>query len=1277
MFMHATNFNQNISGWDVSSVTDTRRMFNGAENFNQDISGWDVSSVTNMNRMFNVAKKFNQDIGGWDVSNVTDMAYMFSFGNSFNYDIGSWDTGSVTDMNSMFSWGTIFNHDISSWNTSLVTDMSNMFFSSHVFNQDISSWDTSSVKYMTGMFSSATLFDQNIGNWDISSVLDMSNMLRNSVMSVENYSNTLIGWNDNAGTPNNIILGADSLEYNSAGAVARNNLITVKGWTITGDSAAPCLTCFSYTMPTADYVETDSPFINNGSFTTLDKTTTIDGDDTIVTFDFVFNDDGTTNDGLMIYGKITNTRNMKINTFASVPMSRSGSVFRNYSGLFPTDPDDPTDPIDLPTLLPNSSLSYMFAYTTNFDQDISTWDVSTVTDMSYMFSGGWVAPVSGWQWIPVYPIFNKDINGWDVSSVTNMAYMFNYANKYNQDMNNWNVSSVINMSSMFGNASAFNGDISGWDVSSVTSMSNMFGSALVFNQDISAWDVSKVTNMGYMFSGTSVFNQDIGSWAVLNVKFMYGMFNRASVFNQDISSWDTSSVIYIDNMFSGASLFNQDIGSWDVSSVISMGSMFNNAKKFNQDIGDWDVSKVTNMNNMFRSATAFNQDIGDWNTKSLTSISFMFADAHSFNQNISTKISSDGTYVAWDVSKVVYMEYVFFVQSFESGLGNFNNGQTPSDGTVAGTNPLRWDTSSVTRMEFLFAKCRRFNQNISTEYIHLQNGDGSVVSDFLSFDTSNVINMRRTMSYCETFNNGELAGGITSPLKWNTSSVTNMYYMFGLYNFLVLSEPVYNQPMNTEVCNYIDEFGATHTYTAWDVSLVTDFSSMFQNCQKFNQNIGGWDVSSSTNMSRMFSGALVFNQDISDWDVSKVTNMNTIFVNATRFNQDISGWNTSNVLSASSAFLNAQSFDQNLGSWDMSKITSMNNMLNNTHLSVSNYSNTLIGWAAQAGINNNVTFGAAGLMYSPEGLVARNILVNSKNWIITDKGPSKCSACGNVGANKYAAPPILGCVFSVEDKVKYTQTENLMNCVWTINEPSNIKVTYYATEKDFDFINLWRPDELEDGELPPRANYVGPESNSGYFNGPDPANKTDRHLSGDIPVNTSITYYNIKKVQFIFNESNIATNAGLRFEVLPLSAPICFLGHTPIQTDQGIFPINQINPNYHTIDNKQIMHVTKTKTSDKQLVCFHKNSLGDNYPTRITTISRLHKIMYNGKMIEAHRFVDKFKNVVNVKYNDEYLYNILMKEHSVMNINNMICETLHPNNIVAKLYFSKKNKMMN
>lgn len=65
-------FNQDISSWDVSNVSNMTAMFNEASSFNKDISAWDVSNVIYMNNMFKGATSFNQDISGWDVSNVKE-----------------------------------------------------------------------------------------------------------------------------------------------------------------------------------------------------------------------------------------------------------------------------------------------------------------------------------------------------------------------------------------------------------------------------------------------------------------------------------------------------------------------------------------------------------------------------------------------------------------------------------------------------------------------------------------------------------------------------------------------------------------------------------------------------------------------------------------------------------------------------------------------------------------------------------------------------------------------------------------------------------------------------------------------------------------------------------------------------------------------------------------------------------------------------------------------------------------------------------------------------
>ena len=89
------------------------------------------------------------------------------------------------------------------------------------------------------------------------------------------------------------------------------------------------------------------------------------------------------------------------------------------------------------------------------------------------------------------------------------------------------------------------------------------------------------------------------------------------------------------------------------------------------------------------------------------------------------------------------------------------------------------------------------------------------------------------------------------------------------------------------------------------------------------------------------------------------------------------------------------------------------------------------------------------------------------------------------------------------------------------------------------------------------------------------------------------------------------------------------------------------------------------------LICIHKNALGDNCPNKKTLISGNHKVLYKGRMWKARKLLSNTKYVQQVKYNKEILYNVLLDTHEVMTVNNLICETLHPENIIAKLHTYK------
>ncbi|MBX2827382.1 MAG: BspA family leucine-rich repeat surface protein [Flavobacteriaceae bacterium] len=214
-------------------------------------------------------------------------------------------------------------------------------------------------------------------------------------------------------------------------------------------------------------------------------------------------------------------------------------------------------------------------------------------------------------------------------------------------------------------------------------------------------------------------------------------------------------------------------------------------------------------------------------------------------------------------------------------------------------------------------------------------------------DLSLVSNMNDMFRGCSVFN-----GAIGN---WNLNGVTNVSGMF-------LNATLFNQPLNN-----------------WDVSTVTNMRFLFSNTS-FNQNIDSWDVSNVINMGSLFEGNSNFNQDISSWNTGNVQFMGFMFKGASTFNQDISGWNTSSVTKMESTFENAIAFDYSLGDWNIGSVNNMVSMLGGSGLSVANYDATLQGWEAQTPVNN-ITLGAAGLVYCTSE-VARENLINNSGWTI-------------------------------------------------------------------------------------------------------------------------------------------------------------------------------------------------------------------------------------------------------------------------------------------------------
>jgi surface protein len=468
--------------------------------------------------------------------------------------------------------------------------------------------------------------------------------------------------------------------------------------------------------------------------------------------------------------------------------------------------------------------------------------------------------------------------------------------------------------SFFSGCTSFNEDLP-WTIS-ITGAASMFSGCLAFNGDISSWDMSGCTNFSSMFPLSS-FNQDL-PWDVGAGTIFYRMFNGLP-YTGNISTWNIG-----ENVTGTVSLFemfrqcpnacNVNIstdavnGYWDVSKVSTIQN-FNRFGAFSATMNNWNLSSCTNMNSAFPgngSASGWGSWTINSTPKSTGTNSSVVANAlvdstadfvtDGVSNNDTVKNITDGTFAT--VTAVTATQLTLSADIFPSPSGDsyrvytgIDMGAMFSSNTTMNEDIGGWNISLVGNLAGIFKNASSFNQNIDSWDV---TGDsfGSM------FDTASV------------FNCG-LGNGVSGSRMsgWNLTG------------------------------------------------FVGSLNACFRNCGAFNQNIGSWDVSGVTDMTSMFNTALRFNQDISGWNTGNVQGMSTMFNNAQDFDQPIGSWNVTSCSNFQSMF-RLNTIDQNLGGWTLTLASNMTSMAGG--LSTANKALTWIGWESNSpntGINFTGTFG--------------------------------------------------------------------------------------------------------------------------------------------------------------------------------------------------------------------------------------------------------------------------------------------------------------------------------
>ena len=195
---------------------------------------------------------------------------------------------------------------------------------------------------------------------------------------------------------------------------------------------------------------------------------------------------------------------------------------------------------------------------------------------------------------------------------------------------------------------------------------------------------------------------------------------------------------------------------------------------------------------------------------------------------------------------------------------------------------------------------------------------------------------------------------VTATDELNLGSTTSLFGAF--YDAAAFNANVTGWDVD-QVTDMTNAFKGTTAFTGtglstWNVSAVAQMDSMFE-ASGMNADITAWNTSGSEDMNRMFAGATNFNQAIGDWNTVGVEDMTGMFSGATAFNQSLSNWNTANVVGMAGMFEgSAIDATRNFADWNIANVTSFTNMFRNNpglamSASVGWYNGLLLGWAPQ------------------------------------------------------------------------------------------------------------------------------------------------------------------------------------------------------------------------------------------------------------------------------------------------------------------------------------------
>ncbi|MBE5812556.1 MAG: BspA family leucine-rich repeat surface protein [Clostridiales bacterium] len=879
-----------------------------------------------------------------------DSSYMFSYFEHIEEieGLSLLDTSNVKNMEGMFVADYILGSvDLSGFNTSNVTNMSSMFeYCRGLKNVNLSSFDVSKVEYMSYMFANCyELTSLDLSNFVTSNVLDTDSMfhycesletldLRNFNTSKVDGTNGYMTAMFNEASIYKLILGPNFIFKDI------HDLLPTTWYLENGTAVDP--TTHTRTGVTTYY---RYPMLKPGHEWWTDNFYIVE---TLAIQDAPYTGTSTASYNIDVDG----TGSIKLHFTDTA--HKNAIIAGNGSGKI--------------KLNPNSGAMLEGCTNLTTITGIEVFDTSEVTNMAGMFDG--------------LPMTSLDLSSFNTSNVTDMSYMFSmfaYGNLKSLDLRNFDTSKVTNMSNMFLDC----------DLEELTLGPNFTfkeGHGLPttwFLADGTQVDITTHTRTGattyYRYPMLKPGQGWLGSYSdtysIEYIKIQTDPYDEDSDDSWPADVGDTGAIMTY--LVGGNTLIIAGDGSDKIYANPDSSHMFdsNDDKFYNvkeiEGLSNLDTSKVTNMSHMFEWIYYLEKlDLSNFDTRNVTSMTEMFdyTDGYSFKEltlgpNFVFKGSDHGLF---DIASTWYLENGTAVDPTthtRTTATTYYSSQPQKPTPIINERDYWFDMNKATRTNItkITIKDSHTPSGSKISWDASANGDGSVMcyvdgteliiagngSGYImaSPDCNYMFSWKEEVDGSEVFTFNNAFANVTAIEGLSLidySNATNVYAMFaGCKKITSLDVSTIDTSNVASGMAYM--FGNCQSLTSitfggkFTTSKADTMSMMFWNCSSLTSlNLSSFSTSAVTVMNRMFHNCskLTTINFGSNFNTAKVTNMQEMFRNCSKLTSlNLSGFNTSKVTKMHYMFAGCTVLTSlDLSSFNAAKLVEMSNMFLNCGL---------------------------------------------------------------------------------------------------------------------------------------------------------------------------------------------------------------------------------------------------------------------------------------------------------------------------------------------------------